>query len=231
MVASREHGGTRKNSPMIAEPVQGRAGIKWRTIRNIIWMMVLSIAIGLIGWRMFNPQQPPPTAKQLGQALVRSDFRLIDHLGQKVVAENYFGKWQLVFFGYTFCPDVCPTTLSIISQAMEILGEGADKVVPLFISVDPDRDTPEVLAKYVQAFGSRMVGLTGTPEQVSAAAQAFRIFYSKVPQKGLPDGYLMGHSGVIYLMTPDGTYEASFSHERDTSETIAAAIKMRLKNP
>ena len=107
---------------------------------------------------------------------------------------------------------------------MEILGEGADKVVPLFISVDPDRDTPEVLAKYVQAFGSRMVGLTGTPEQVSAAAQAFRIFYSKVPQKGLPDGYLMGHSGFIYLMTPDGTYEASFSHERDTSETIAAAM-------
>lgn len=184
---------------------------------------------GYAGWRTFGPQEQPPTAKEVGQALIESEFALTDHQGRKVSARDYRGKWQLVFFGFTYCPDVCPTTLAMVAQVMDILDEEADSVTPLFITVDPDRDTPEVLATFVSAFHPRMIGMTGSAEQIKSAAKAFRVYYAKAPEKDAPYGYLMGHSGLIYLMTPAGTYEAVFTHERDTPETIAAALRKRLK--
>lgn len=210
----------------------GVAVRRLRTIRNVSWALVLIIAVifsGYVGWRTFGPGPPSPTAIEVGQALVKTEFALTDHQGRKVSERDYLKKWQLVFFGFTFCPDICPTTLATVGQAMDMLGEEADSVIPLFITVDPERDTPEVLAEYVSAFHLRMVGLTGSAEQIKSAAKAFRVYYAKSSQKDAPDGYLMGHSGLIYLMTPEGTYEAVFSHERDTPETIAAAIRKRLK--
>ena len=214
------------------QETESAIGRRLRTIRMVSWAAALVVTVvfaGYAGWRTFGPQQRVPTAKEVSQSLIKSEFELIDHQGRKVTAKDYRGKWQLVFFGFTFCPDVCPTTLATVSQAMDMLGEEAERVTPLFITVDPDRDTPEIMAEYVSAFHPRMIGLTGSPEQIKSAAKAFRVYYAKAPQKDAPDGYLMGHSGFVYLMTPEGTYDDVFSNERDTPETIAAAIRKRIR--
>jgi len=141
-------------------------------------------------------------------------FTLTDHNGKQVTEKDFHGKNMLVFFGYTFCPDVCPTTLTDISEAMEKLGDDANKVTPVFITIDPARDTPEYLKEYVEHFDPRMVALTGTPEQITAVAKAYRVYFAKAAQeKGADaDDYLMDHSSVSYLMGPDGAFKIHFSH-------------------
>ncbi|MEQ9639607.1 MAG: SCO family protein, partial [Alphaproteobacteria bacterium] len=153
---------------------------------------------------------------------------LVDHRGNRVNQADFAGQWQLVFFGFTFCPDICPTTLATIAQVLDSLGARTDRLTPLFITVDPERDTPEVLAEYVAAFHPRIVGLTGTTEQVRAAARSFRIYHGRQADEYAPDGYVMSHSGYIYLMDTEGRYEAVFTEKRDSAEQIAAAINRRL---
>lgn len=162
-----------------------------------------------------------------GRALIESDFSLIDHTGEPVTDEDFEGKWQLVFFGFTHCPDVCPTTLATVAQVLEALGGDAGKVAPLFITVDPERDTPESMAEYIAQFDRRIVGLTGSLEQLEAAARAFRVYYSKVEQEGVPDGYGMDHSTFLYLMDPEGAYAAHFAPQDDPAE-IAGRIRRYL---
>ncbi len=106
-------------------------------------------------------------------------FQLIDHTGREVTAQDFRGQYTLVHFGYTFCPDVCPTTLSRMSAVMDLLGEQANRVQPLLITVDPARDTPEVLAKYVAFFHPKLIGLTGTEDQVRSATDAYMVFYAR----------------------------------------------------
>jgi cytochrome oxidase Cu insertion factor (SCO1/SenC/PrrC family) len=116
-----------------------------------------------------------------------------------------------VFFGFTGCPDICPAGLQLISAALEKVGAKASNVTPIFISVDPARDTPEKLATYVKNFNDRMVGLTGTPEEVTAVTKAYRVFYEKVPNETTPADYGMNHTSIIYLMGPDGEYVTHFT--------------------
>lgn len=134
-------------------------------------------------------------------------FDLIDSDGRRVSDRDFRGKWLLVFFGYTHCPDVCPTTLNDIAATLAQLGELASAVQPLFITVDPERDTPQVLAEYTAAFDSRIKGLTGTPEQIAAAAKAYGIYYAKRPAG---DDYYMDHSAIIHAVRPDGRYATFF---------------------
>jgi cytochrome oxidase Cu insertion factor (SCO1/SenC/PrrC family) len=155
-------------------------------------------------------------------------FTLTDHTGRQVTEKDFLGKATLIFFGYTYCPDVCPTSLTEISAAMDKLGTLADKVVPVLVTIDPDRDTPAVLKDYVAHFHPRIVGLTGTAEQIKQVAKAYRVYYAKVSDKGGDkDAYLMDHSSVIYLMGPDGKFLAHFSTQSD-AETMAAKIKSLL---
>ncbi|PIW30527.1 MAG: SCO family protein [Rhodospirillales bacterium CG15_BIG_FIL_POST_REV_8_21_14_020_66_15] len=152
-------------------------------------------------------------------------FTLTDHTGRQVTEADFRGRYMLIFFGYTFCPDVCPTSLTEISAAMDKLGDRAAKVVPILVTIDPARDTATALKDYVAHFHPSVVGLTGTPEQIKQAAKAYRVYYAKVPDKGGDkDAYLMDHSSVIYLMGPDGGFLAHFSHQTD-AETMAAKIK------
>jgi cytochrome oxidase Cu insertion factor (SCO1/SenC/PrrC family) len=139
-------------------------------------------------------------------------YTLTNHRGETITDQTFRGKTQLVFFGFTHCPDICPTALTLVSDLLEQIGPAASQVQPLFITVDPERDTPEVMARYVEAFHPSMVGLTGTSEQVAAAAAAFRVFYRKAPR---PDGdYFMEHSGSIYVMAPDGAFRGTLDiHE------------------
>ena len=200
-----------------------------RTVRYILWSAVLLAGLGFGGYELWHRTRPAPMTaeKEIGRASIKSDFSLVDHTGKAVKDEDFRGKWLLVFFGYTYCPDVCPTTLNEIAEVMERLGEKAVNVQPLFITIDPERDKPEQMAAYVAAFDPRIVGLTGTPEQVKAAAGAFRVYYAKATDAGASDGYLMDHSTALYLMNPDGEFEAFFSFNDDVGK-IVSGVQQRL---
>ncbi len=144
-----------------------------------------------------------------GRGHVGGPFRLVDHTGRTRTDADFRGKLMLVYFGYTYCPDVCPTDLMQIGAALDKLGAAGEDVQPLFISVDPERDTTAVLAQYVAAFHPRLIGLTGTPEQISAAAAAYKAYYAKYTA---PDSavYLIDHSGFVYLMGRAGQYLGFF---------------------
>ncbi len=203
-----------------------------RLIHRAAWVTLAIISIVVIGrvaWQTFMPE-PVPTAKEVGKALIKSEFDLVNHNGERVTHKSYPGKWQLVFFGYTFCPDVCPTTLVTVSEVIDRLGEDARNIIPFFITVDPERDTAEIMADYVKAFHPKLIGLTGSVDQVQSAANSFRVYYAKAPQKDAPEDYLMAHSGYIYLMSPNGEYVSHYSDNNNTSTEIADAIHQRL-NP
>jgi protein SCO1 len=158
-------------------------------------------------------------ALMLSQSLVRAanspitiggPFTLTAPDGTTVTEQTYRGKWLLVFFGFTSCPDTCPTALLDIAAALEKLGPDADKVQPLFITVDPQRDTPAVIGDYARSFDPRIIGLTGTPEQIAAVAREYGAYYA--PRKigpGLED-YVMDHSSYLYLMDPEGKFVRGF---------------------
>ena len=145
-----------------------------------------------------------------GKALVGGPFTLVDTKGKTVTDQDFRGRYMLVFFGFTHCPDICPAELQVMDAAMEALGDDAKKVAPIFISVDPERDTPEVVADYVKNFGDKIVGLTGSPEQVAAAAKAYRASYAKFKDDKFGSDYSIDHSTLVYFMGPDGEYITHF---------------------
>lgn len=141
-------------------------------------------------------------------ALVGGPFTLVDGNGRQVTDRTFRGKFVLVYFGYTFCPDVCPTTLNEVADALDQLGPKADRLQPLFITVDPKRDTPSVIKQYTAAFTSRLLGLTGTPEQIATVAREYRVYYAEHRTGPGPNDYTMDHSSLLYLMGPDGKFLA-----------------------
>jgi protein SCO1/2 len=172
-----------------------------KRILRILVLAVPAIAIAAaVAFWLGPPGRPGPAGQGFGS--VGGPIALVDQAGKPVTESNFAGKFALIFFGYTTCPDVCPTELSAMATALDQLGPKADQVVPVFITVDPERDTPEVVGQYAQAFYPRMVGLTGTPEQVAKAAKAFRVYYQKAEVQG-SSTYLMDHSAFTYLMGPD----------------------------
>lgn len=166
-----------------------------------------------------------------GKALVGGPFTLADQDGALRTEQSWPGKFLLVYFGYTFCPDVCPIDLQRTAAALKILEEQApatlDKVQPIFITVDPERDTPDVMKAYVAAFGPRFVGLTGTVAQIDAAKKAYRVFSQKRQDAGATD-YLMDHSSVTYLMAPNGDYVTVFGSGTG-AQAMAAVLKEQVK--
>ena len=154
-------------------------------------------------------------------SLVGGPFTLENGSGQQVTDRNFRGKYMLVYFGYTFCPDVCPTTLSEVADAMDNLGGKADRLQPIFISVDPKRDTPDVVKHYAAAFGPRLIGLTGTPEQIAAVAKEYRVYYAEHRTGPGPNDYSMDHSSVLYLMGPDGKFVAPIRSDENSTEMAA----------
>jgi cytochrome oxidase Cu insertion factor (SCO1/SenC/PrrC family) len=162
-----------------------------------------------------------------GTPQVGGPFELVDHTGKTVTEADFAGGYMLVYFGFTYCPDICPTALQGMARALDSLGPQGDKVRPVFITVDPERDTPENMAAYVNHFHERMVGLTGTPEQVREAAKAYKVFYKKVQGSGDAD-YVMDHTSVVYLMGPDGKFAGHFNHTtspEEMAEGIAQALE------
>ena len=158
-------------------------------------------------------------------AAIGGPFRLIDQDGQPFSDENLKGKTFLVFFGFTHCPDVCPTTLFEMSEIMRNLGPEADRTAALFISVDPERDTQEAMKDYMSSFDPHVRGLTGNAEALAAVAKAYRVYYKKVPLDG--GDYTMDHTAIVYLMDKEGRFVSPFSMKR-TAEVAAADLRKRL---
>ena len=150
-------------------------------------------------------------------------FSLLDQDGKAVTERDLLGKWSLVYFGYTRCPDECPATLNDIALALDKLGPRKEDVRPVFISVDPEHDTPAVLKSYVAKFAAPILALTGTPAQIAQAAKAYRVYYEP-PRQG---GGEVAHSTFIYLMDPRGRFVTNFS-EQTKPEELAQALKKRL---
>jgi len=163
---------------------------------------------------------------QTGTPQLGGHFSLTDQHGVPRTDADFKGKYQLIYFGYAFCPDICPMALSHITQALKILGNKAEQVTPIFITVDPGRDNVEQLAVYVQNFHPSLVALTGTEQQVKQAKQAFKVYSSKVEEKGTTD-YLVDHTSIIYLMDRQGKFVTHFNHET-TPSVIADTLKSLL---
>jgi protein SCO1/2 len=181
---------------------------------RLLLIAFTGLAIGALAALLVLPGvlQRLPSAPSTGRALIGGPFTLTDHTGRRVTDQDFRGRHMLVMFGFTFCPDVCPSGLQVMSAAFDKLGAKAERVTPVFITVDPERDTPAVLAAYVPSFHKRLVGLTGTPEEVAAAAQAYRVYYRKVRDAKSTVDYTIDHSAFIYLMGADGAYIAHFTH-------------------
>jgi protein SCO1 len=160
----------------------------------------------------------------LGSA-IGGPFTLVDQDGKTVANTALEGKWLLVYFGYTHCPDECPTTLNNIAIALKDLGAKRSEVRPVFITIDPARDTPQVLKNYVAAFGAPILALTGTTAQIAKAADAYRVYYAKHPEAG--GDYSMDHSSIVYVMDPKGRFTASFTDD-DTPAQMAERLQKLL---
>lgn len=146
-------------------------------------------------------------------AKIGAKFMLIDHNGKLVTEKDMLGKFQLIYFGYTFCPDICPTSLQVMSLALDMLGERAALIKPYFITVDPERDNAQVMKNYVKYFNQDLVGLTGTSTMIERVASGYKVKYEKVMEEGGdPDLYIMDHSASVYLMAPNGEFITKFAH-------------------
>ena len=171
-------------------------------VRTALVALILA-TLPLAGCSSGN-QAPPP----LAGAAIGGPFALTDQDGKPVTDKDFTGRYRAIYFGYSFCPDVCPTTLQVLMQGYHAFAKDspaqAGKLVPIFISVDPDRDTPAVLKTYVAAFGPELKGFTGTPAEIAKVAKEYAVSYSKEPAEKGASGYLMSHSSVVILFGPDG---------------------------
>ena len=157
-----------------------------------------------------------------GKALIGGPFKLIDQHGKTVTDRDFRGRFMLVFFGFTHCPDICPAELQVMSASLEALGPQGEEVVPIFITLDPERDTPEVMTGYVKNFGSAFVGLTGSPEAIAEAAKAYRVAYSKFQEDESSSDYSIDHSALVYLMGKDGEFVTHFAYGTPAEKMVEA---------
>jgi protein SCO1 len=188
-----------------------------QTFSNIVF--ALALITGLLSW-----------ATTTSAVTIGGPFALIAPDGTTVTEQTFRGKWLLVYFGYTFCPNTCPMTLNEIATALEKLGTDATKMQPLFITVDPQRDTREVLEQYTRSFDPRIVGLTGSPQQIDAVTQEYGAYAARDKTGPGPEDYVIDHSTYLYVMDPGGKFVRAF--DADTSgDRIADALRELLAQP
>ncbi|MEO7053525.1 MAG: SCO family protein [Rhizomicrobium sp.] len=193
-----------------------------------MWLVLALVAAAAVGgflWLKGNEMPQLGRNVVTGQIAVGGPYALTDQDGKPRASTDFGGKYQLIYFGYTFCPDVCPTTLALMAATVDKMGTDKDRIVPVFITIDPERDTPDAIKKYVAAFGPQFVGLTGTPDQIAKVEKEFRVYAKKGPVEN--GSYAMDHSSVMYLMGPDGKL-VSFYDEATTPEDLAQQLKSKL---
>jgi cytochrome oxidase Cu insertion factor (SCO1/SenC/PrrC family) len=203
----------------------GHDGGRWR--RHALAVAVVSF-IGVTSTHAQDTSPRPASelmdAVMWGKEPIGGPFTLVDTDGRSRNSEEFRGQLLLVYFGFTYCPDICPTDLQAMGLALDQLGEGGSAVQPLFITLDPERDTREHLGEYVKLFHPRLIGLTGERADVTKAADAYRVYYAKVPRDG---DYTIDHSSFVYLMGRDGSF-LGFFPPGTPPERMAAAIRPQL---
>lgn len=152
------------------------------------------------------------------RSAIGGPFELLDGNGRLITGHNFRGKWMLIYFGYTHCPDACPTALQDMADAIDLLGAKKKDVALVFVTVDPARDTPAVMKDYVSNFDAPITALSGSPQQIAKVAREYRVYYAKHPTK---DGYEMDHSSVIYVMNPRGDFVTNFTHANSPAQIAA----------
>jgi protein SCO1 len=190
----------------------------------IFGLVTLLLALALGGYALMSGKVMPTGS---GTALVGGPFTMLNQKGETVTDKTYLGKPMLLFFGFTFCPDVCPTELQVMSAALSELGDKGADIQPIFVTIDPERDTPAVMTSYVSNFGDRFIGLTGSAAQIAEMAQTYRVFYARQENKADPQNYQMDHSSIIYLMGTDGKFLKHFSYSTD-AKALADGIQKAL---
>ena len=196
-----------------------------RVSRTLIALMgIVVVAFVVIGVRIVIWTGQSTDSGKVAPA-IGGPFTLTDQTGKTVSDRDFRNRYMLIFFGYTYCPDVCPTTLSTVAGALDKLGPSfARKLVPIFITVDPERDTPAVMKTYVEAFGPAIQGLTGSPEDIAKVAKEFKVYAAKVKGDS-PEHYTVDHSAILYLMGPDGRFIAHFTHGISVDDLMAGLKK------
>jgi protein SCO1/2 len=208
----------------MAPPPEKPAGApRFGVIAATLAGLLVLAAGALVGLALRD--NPKGAAGTMLASAIGGAFHLIDQNGKPFSDGDLKGKWHLVFFGYTSCPDACPTTLNELSLALDRLGPRRGEVGIVLITVDPERDTPEVLKSYIASFDAPITALTGTPDEVKEAAKAYRVYYAKHPRAD--GGYDMDHSAVIYVMDPQGRFTATFTPD-STPEAIAERLQKLL---
>ncbi|HXJ02177.1 MAG TPA: SCO family protein [Micropepsaceae bacterium] len=184
-------------------------------------LMVAFVAAGLLWYLGDLRAHRGVESVSTGETVVLGGpFALKDQNGMIRTEKDFPGKYMLVFFGYTYCPDVCPATLAVMAAALDKMGPRGEKIVPIFITVDPKRDTPEKIKSYLSSFGPRFVGLTGDAKDIASVAKEYRVYYREHPAENGGE-YTVDHSGVVYLMDPAGKFVANYS--LDSSPDMMAA--------
>jgi protein SCO1 len=185
-------------------------------LQKVLWLAVIVAALAML----MLPQRPVSHEADIGAAF-RPEFALADDSGQVRSSAEFRGRFLLVFFGFTNCPDICPTTLSEVAQVMDELGPDAARVQPIFISIDPERDRRLGLKSYTEAFHPAILGLAGTDADAVAAADSFKIFFTREADATAPDGYTMSHSSALYLVGPEGDWLRQFTYGTPAGDILA----------
>jgi protein SCO1/2 len=191
----------------------------------IVVLLALAASVTLNTYLMLDVPEPKITTS--GTAAIGGPFTLVATDGETVSDQTYRGKWLLIYFGYTYCPDACPTALNSISLALERLGSQANDLQPLFVTVDPDRDTRETMVKYLTSFDSRIIGLTGTKDQIDSVIKEYRLYVSREKPEHGGDDYLVSHSSYIYLMDPQGRF-VNVIHAEELGDEIAIRLRKEM---
>ncbi|RTM14178.1 MAG: SCO family protein [Bradyrhizobiaceae bacterium] len=169
----------------------------------------------------------PQGITRLGTPAIGGPFTLVATDGQTVTDRTYRGKWLLIYFGYTSCPDACPTALNSMSVALEQLGSRADELQPLFVTIDPQRDSRDVVANYLTSFDSRIVGLTGSGDQIASMIKTYRLYVSREKPDSDGKDYSVSHSSFLYLMDPQGAFVSAI-HSEATGDEIATRLRKEM---
>jgi protein SCO1/2 len=189
----------------------------------LIFGLIIAALAGVGFYHYSHPQETVHILntkdKQTGVPALGGGFQLMDTQGTLRTEKDFLGRWVFVYFGYTFCPDICPTALYHITQAIDQLGPEGRQIQPLFITIDPERDTQDVLRLYIQNFHKSFVMLTGKEENIQKVMKKYRVYSAKIPHH-TPDAYLMDHSSIIYVMDPSGQYATHFNHETPPADIV-----------
>lgn len=204
----------------------------------LILVAVVALVLGLTVGKVLNaPQQQDPAALLdagivlLPQSRALPALSLLDEQGEAQALDRLTGRWTLLFFGYTFCPDICPTTLVEMAEILKLLGDDADRLQGIFVSVDPERDTPAALATYTRFFDPRIVGLTGSPALIQGVARNFKVRYAKVARDaGDPKLYAVDHSAGLYLLGPDSRFIKKYGYGTP-AQAIADELRDLIRQP